>query len=487
MQIIHKNYINGAWIESSSNEIYNHLNPADLSKTTGVFKKSNMEDTLQAVAAAKAAFEPWVALSVQQRAEYLKKVHALMQERIESIAKIITMENGKTLRESRGEMASAISEMEFQINQGLRMTGEMTPSSTPGVIAYQIRRPIGPVAIISPWNFPFNVPARKITPALISGNTCILKPALLTSQVGIEFVKLFHDAGVPEGVINLVIGSGSVVGEELVRNKDIKAVTFTGSTEVGMAIHASAAPGMKRTQLEMGGKNPLVVLDDADMEAAVDAAALAAFACAGQWCISTSRVIVQKSVLPEFTEKILKKTGKIIVGRGDNLDSTMGPVCGETQLKNVLAGIRKAKEEGAALLLGGNRVKTTGLEKGCFVEPTIFTDVAPDMSIAREEIFGPVLVIMAVDDFDEAIELANNTDFGLGSSIYTKDIAKAMAFVNKTDVGITHVNMHTAYKEPQLSFGGVKASGHGIPEAGKTGIEFFTEHKTVYINPGNYK
>ena len=485
MRIIHKNYINGAWIESSSDEIYNHLNPADLSEITGVFKKSNIKDTLQAVAAAKAAFGPWATLSVQQRAEYLKKVHVLMQERIESIAKIITMENGKTLKESKGEMSAAISEMEFQINQGLRMSGEIVSSSIPGVMAYQIRCPIGPVAIISPWNFPFNVPARKITPALISGNTCILKPALLTSQVGIEFVKLFHDAGIPKGVINMVIGSGRTVGKELVTNKDIKAITFTGSTDVGMAIHLNAAPSMKRTQLEMGGKNPLIVLEDADMEAATDATVLAAFACAGQWCISTSRVIVQENVLDEFTEKVLEKSKKIIVGRGDDSNSTMGSVCGEVQLKNVLAGIRKGKEEGATLLLGGNQVITDGLEKGCFVEPTIFADVTPDMSIAQEEIFGPVLAIMSVDNFDEAIELANNTDFGLGSSIYTKNIAKAMAFVNKTDVGLTHVNMHTAYKEPQLSFGGVKASGHGLPEAGKTGIEFFTEHKTVYINPGN--
>jgi aldehyde dehydrogenase (NAD+) len=483
----HKNYINGEWVDASGDALYKHQDPADLSSVTGVFKKSTVEDTIQAVAAAKAAFEAWANLSVQQRAEYLKKVHVLMRERIEPIAKIITMENGKTLKESRGEMLSAVNEMEFQINQGLRMPGEIVNSSIPGVMAYQIRRPIGPVAIISPWNFPFNVPARKITPALISGNTCILKPALLTSATGVEFVKLFHDAGVPKGVINLVIGSGSVVGEELVRNKDIKAVTFTGSTEVGMAIHVSAAPGMKRTQLEMGGKNPLVILEDADMEAAVDAAALAAFACAGQWCISTSRIIVQRSVLDEFTEKILEKSKKIIVGRGDDSSSTMGPVCGEIQLKNVLSGIKKAKEEGAKLLTGGNQVKTAGLENGCFVEPTIFAGVTPDMSIAQEEIFGPVLAIMAVEDFDEAVELANNVDFGLGSSIYTRDIAKAMTFVNKTDVGLTHVNMHTAYKEPQLSFGGVKASGHGIPEAGKTGIEFFTEHKTVYINPGNYK
>ncbi len=485
MQTIHKNYINGAWIDSSSNAIYNHLNPADLSEITGVFRKSNIEDTLQAVAAAKAAFEPWAMLSVQQRAQYLKKVHALMQERIELIAKIITKENGKTLRESRGEMTSAVNEMEFQINQGLRMSGEIVSSSIPGVLAYQIRRPIGPVAIISPWNFPFNVPARKITPALISGNTCILKPALLTSEVGVEFVKLFHDAGLPKGVINMVIGSGRTVGEELVKNKDIKAITFTGSTEVGMTIHAAAALGMKRTQLEMGGKNPLIILEDADLEAATDATVLAAFACAGQWCISTSRVIIQKSVLAECTEKILGKTRKIIAGRGDEDTSTMGSVCGEAQLKNVLSGIRKAKEEGGKLLTGGNQIKTDGLEKGCFVEPTVFSDVAPYMSIAQEEIFGPVLAIMPVEDFDEAVELANNVEFGLGSSIYTKDIAKAMAFVNKTDVGLTHVNMHTAYKEPQLSFGGIKASGHGIPEAGKTGIEFFTEHKTVYINPGN--
>ena len=484
---MHKNYINGEWVASAGGETYEHHNPSDLSEVTGVFQKSTIEDTRRAIEAAKGAFDGWAALSVYERADYLKKVHALMVERIDEIAEVITTENGKTLAESKGEIASAMREMDFQINQGLRLAGEIVPSSISGVIAYQIRRPLGPVAVISPWNFPFNVPARKITPALITGNTCVLKPAQLTSAVGEQFVKLFDDAGLPPGVINLVTGSGRVIGEQLVKSRDIHAVTFTGSTEVGTAIHATAAAGMKRTQLEMGGKNPLVVLEDADMESAVDAAVLAAFACAGQWCISTSRAIVRKSVLNEFTQRVLEKTEKIVVGCGDDPKNTMGPVCGEAQLKSVLAGIEKAKSENAKLLIGGNQITEADMAKGCFVAPTVFADVTADMAIAQEEIFGPVLAVIAVDSFDEAIKIANGVQFGLGSSIYTKDLAKAMEFVNRTDVGLTHVNMHTAYKEPQLSFGGVKASGYGVPEAGKTGIEFFTEHKTVYINPGSCK
>ena len=405
----------------------------------------------------------------------------LMKSRINQIAAVITTENGKILRESKGEIESAIKEMEFQVGEGLRMAGEVMPSAQAGVMAYSMRRPLGVVAVISPWNFPFNVPCRKITPALITGNTCVFKPANLTPGVGAEFVKLFDEAGLPHGVLNFVTGSGAVIGDAIVGNPLVKAVTFTGSTEVGRSIHQKAAANFTRTQLEMGGKNPLVILADADMEAAVNSAALAAYACAGQWCTSTSRVVIEKRVRNDFMTLLMEKVRKIVVGPGTDPNVTMGPVCGKAQVEGIMASIEKGKSEGAKLLIGGNRITKANFAQGCFIEPTIFADVKPDMYIAQEEIFGPVLSIIAVDSFEEAIEVANGVKFGLSSSLYTKDLEKAMMFIEKTDVGLTHVNIPTAVKEPQLTFGGIKLSGCGIPEAGHTGIEFFTEHKVAYI------
>jgi aldehyde dehydrogenase (NAD+) len=337
------------------------------------------------------------------------------------------------------------------------------------------------VSIISPWNFPFNVPGRKVTPALIAGNTCIFKPASLTPQTGRRFVELFIEAGLPPGVLNFITGSGGILGHELVKNPTIKAVSFTGSTEVGRDIHKKAAQIMARTQLEMGGKNPLVVLEDADMEEATNAAVTAAYACAGQWCTSTSRVIVVKKIASDFIERVVEATNRIIIGNGLDSNTCMGPVCGQQQMKSILEYIEIGKSQGAKLLCGGNRLKGSEYDKGCFVSPTVFTNVTPDMKIAREEIFGPVLSIITVADFDEALSVANAVDFGLSSSIYTTDLTKAFTFLERTEVGLTHVNLMTALKEPQLSFGGIKASGFGIPEAGETGIEFFTEHKVAYI------
>jgi len=479
-----KNYINGKWKKSNSGSTYQQFDPADLTVVTGSWAKSTIEDTQDAIKSADKAFSGWSKFSVYQRADYLKNALELLKGRIDQIAQVITLENGKTLEESKGEINSAIAEMDYQIAEGLRMAGEIMPSKQGKMLAYNMRRPLGAVSIISPWNFPFNVPCRKVTPALISGNTCILKPALLTPGVGAEFIKLFDEAGLPAGVLNFVTGSGAVVGEELVVNPAIKAISFTGSTEVGMGIQKKAAANLTRTQLEMGGKNPLVILADADLEAAADAAVLAAYACAGQWCTSTSRVVIEKSVEAQMLEMICERVEKIIVGRGTEPGVTMGPVCGKSQLEGILAGIEKGQSEGAKLLVGGKRITTNGLEKGCFIEPTVFSNVSSEMYLAQEEIFGPVLSVMTAKDFDEAVTIANDVKYGLSSSIYTSDLKKAMTFIEKSDVGLTHVNTLTAYKEPQLSFGGVKLSGCGTPEGGHTGIEFFTEHKVAYINYG---
>lgn len=475
------NFINGTWVSARNKATYPQRNPADLEQITGLWPKSGIEDVEDALDAAGKAYSRWSDLTVFERGDYLKKALLLMKERVPEIASVITAENGKTLGESRLEIRAAIKEMEFQINEGLYHLGEVLPSMQEGVLAYSTRRPLGVVAVIAPWNFPFNVPVRKCIPALIAGNTCILKPAMLTPGAGAEFVKLFEDAGLPAGVLNFVSGSGSVAGNALVKSPAVKAISFTGSTEVGTGIHQVAAANLTRTQLEMGGKNAMVILRDADLEKAAHEAFLAAFVCSGQWCTATSRIIVEKVVLDDFLKLLIEKTRQIGVGSGASPDTEMGPVCGEVQLKNILAGIEKGKAEGAKIHTGGRQLKKGSLKKGCFIEPTIFTNVKPDMYIAQEEIFGPVLSVIEVDNFEQAMEAADNVRFGLSSSIFTNDLAKAHRFIDHTDVGLTHVNMSTAYKEPQLSFGGIKQSGFGIPEAGHTGIEFFTDHKVVYL------
>jgi alpha-ketoglutaric semialdehyde dehydrogenase len=475
------NYINGKWAASVSGAVYEHVDPADLTHVTGRWPKSTGDDVNHAITAAETALPLWSGLTAPQRGEYLKAALKLMCERVSQIAGIITLENGKTLKESAAEIQSAIKEMDFQINEGLRLGGEIMPVEQNGVFAYSLRRPLGVVAVISPWNFPFNVPCRKITPALMAGNTGVFKPATLTPGVGAEFVRLLDEAGLPPGVLNLVIGSGAVIGDALVSSKTIKAISFTGSTDVGMTIHRQAASNLTRTQLEMGGKNPLVVLADADLPAAADATILAAYACAGQWCASTSRAVVEKKVWGDFVEALLERMQRIVVGRGTDPNVTMGPVCGKRQLEGILQGIQRGLDEKARLVIGGKRLSGSGLAGGCFVEPTLFADVTPDMFLAQEEIFGPVLSVMAVEDFEQAVEVANQVKFGLSSSIFTRDLGKALTFVERTEVGLTHVNMPTAFKEPQLSFGGVKWSGSGLPEAGHSGVEFFTEHRVAYI------
>lgn len=478
----YQNYINGEFVGSSDGQTFEQRDPANLQNVTGEWPKSTREDAKNAIEAAHKAFPAWADLGVYQRAEIMSKAVAAMKARTEEIVSALNEENGKTLEEARTEVSSAIRESEFQISQGLSMCGETAPSAQKGVFAYSVRRPVGVSAIISPWNFPFNVPGRKCTPALISGNTIVFKPASLTPKVGRLFLDLYIEAGLPPGVLNFVTGGGSTVGEEMITNPLVETISFTGSTDVGKGIQQSVAQNLKRTQLELGGKNPAIVLEDADLGKAVEAVATAAFACAGQWCTSTSRAIVVRSVADAFTEKLLERVGSMRVGDGRSADVDMGPVCGTDQLETILNYIDIGKKEGANLIQGGLRLMENGLNQGCFIEPTVFTDVQSEMRIAQEEIFGPVLSVMIAENFEEALELANNIEFGLTSSIFTQDISRAFQFLEKTEVGLTHVNMMTAYREPQLSFGGVKSSGHGIPESGRTGIEFFTEHKVAFIN-----
>ncbi|HUV05042.1 MAG TPA: aldehyde dehydrogenase family protein [Armatimonadota bacterium] len=477
------NYINGKWVESASGKTTPNINPADKEEIICEVQASVPEDVDKAMEAASEAFPAWRKTPVPRRAALLQEVLHLMREREDELARAITFENGKTLRESRTEFEAAAKEADFQIGQGRRLGGEHVPSEQPGVTCYLTRQPLGVVSLITPWNFPLNVICRKMFPALVAGNCCVLKPADFTPMTAALLIEAVDKAGFPPGVVNFVTGRGSAIGDVLVCHPAVKAISFTGSTEVGLEIARKVAGSGTKVQLEMGGKNPLVVLADADLEAAVDSAVLGAFSCSGQWCTSTSRAIVEAPVYEAFIEMVCRKAGEIRVGNGMDEAVQMGPVAGPKQYESILNYIAIGKQEGARLCAGGNALCQGKYAKGYFIEPTVFADVASDMRIAREEIFGPVLSVVKAEDFESAIRIANDTIYGLSASIYTNDLAKAQRFIEESEVGLCHVNMSTAWKEPQLEFGGTKQSGRGLPEAGVSGAQFFTEHKAVYIKP----
>ena len=476
-----KNFIGGEWRPAAGGRTFEQRNPAWLHEVTGTFADSSADDVEAAIAAARSAFPAWRALSPHKRKSYLDRSLCAMIERRDEIAAVITRENGKSLREARAEVDSAIKEVDYQIAEGVRLCGQTVPVEVGGTLAYSTREALGPVAIVTPWNFPFNVPCRKGTPALMAGNTVVLKPASLTPRTGLLFTELLAQSGLPPGVVNCVTGAGGSVGAALVGDARIKAVSFTGSTPVGRSIQLAAARNLTPTQLELGGKNPAIVLPDADLELAVAEIVKGAFACSGQWCTSTSRVIVLEEIAADLTERLVTAAQGISVRDGANEDCGMGPVCGARQKADVLEYIAKGRAEGARLLTGGTALDGEDYDHGCFIAPTVFDRVTPSMTIAREEIFGPVLVIIAVGSFDEAVEVANGVAYGLSSSIFTNDLKRALTYLELAEVGLAHVNLMTALKEPQLVFGGVKESGAGLPEAGSSGIEFFTHHKVCYV------
>jgi len=476
-----KNFIGGTWRTAASGRTFEQRNPAFLHEVTGKFADSSPADVDTAIAAAQAAFPAWRALSSLSRKAYLDRALRAMIARRDEIAGVITRENGKALREARGEVDSAIKEMDYQIAEGVRLCGQTVPVEVSGTLAYSTREALGPVAIVTPWNFPFNVPCRKGTPALMGGNTVVLKPASLTPRTGLKFTELLAESGLPPGVINCVTGAGGSVGAALVGDARIKAVSFTGSTPVGKSIQLAAAKNLTPTQLELGGKNPAIVLPDADLDLAVAEIVRGAFACSGQWCTSTSRVIVLDEIAGVLTERLVAAARALAVRDGAAEDCGMGPVCGAKQKADILGWIAKGHAEGARLLTGGAALDGEDYDHGCFIAPTVFDRVTTAMAIAREEIFGPVVTIITVRTFEEAVEVANGVAYGLSSSIFTNDLKRALTYMERAEVGLAHVNLMTALKEPQLSFGGVKESGAGLPEAGSSGIEFFTHHKVCYV------
>lgn len=475
-----RNYINGKWVESSAARKSERRNPANLDEVIGLVPLSTREETRAAIAAAKAAFPAWKETPAPQRGRIIARAAALMEQQKEELARLLTREEGKTLRDSLGEVMKSVNILEFMAGEARRIGGETLPSELPKNFAYTLKQPMGVVAAITPWNFPVSIPVWKIAPALVAGNTVVFKPATLTAFTGARVVEIFEQAGLPPGVLNMVAGAGGEVGDELLQHPDVKAVSFTGSNEVGSELYAQGARQMKKCQCEMGGKNPIVVLADADLPLAVESTVFGAFASTGQRCTATSRVVVEEKVADEFVRLLVERTSKLKTGNGLEPDVDMGPAVDESQLKTDLHYIEVGKKE-ARLLIGGERLSGPGYN-GYFVAPTIFDHVAWDSQIAQDEIFGPVLSVIRVRDYEEALRVANSVRYGLSSSIYTNDAAKIFDFIDRIETGITHVNSPTVGGEAQLPFGGMKATGVGLREMGRVAIDFYTELKTVYVD-----
>ena len=474
----YKLFLNGQWSDSVTGETFEDINPATL-EPVGVFQKASSEDVNRAVDSAEEAFDSWSRTPAPVRGRVLFRAARMLEERKEELARLLTMENGKILEEARGEVQEAIDMAYYAAGEGRRLLGETAPSELPDKFCMTVRRPIGVVGLITPFNFPIAIPAWKIFPALISGNTLVLKPSSDTPLLAIELVKILSQAKVPRGVINLVTGEGGTVGAALVRNKKIRAISFTGSLDNGKWILTEASRDIKRVSLEMGGKNPIIVMEDADMQLAVDGVLWGAFGTAGQRCTAASRVIVNEKVLPEFQRKLAERAKRLKVGSGLDESVDVGPLINGRQLAKVERYVQIGKDEGASLTLGGSRAKFL---PGHFFEPTIFTDVTAEMKIAQEEIFGPVLSLISAGSLEQAIEIANSVAYGLSSSIYTDNMKNAFLAIEQIEAGITYVNAPTIGAEIHLPFGGVKATGNGTREAGTTAIDEFTDLKTVYFD-----
>jgi aldehyde dehydrogenase (NAD+) len=479
---VYKNSIDGEWVESRSGDTFENRNPADTRDVVGVFQRSTKEDVDQAVEAAAQAYKKWRLVPAPRRAEILFEASRILSERKENFARDMTREMGKVLKETRGDVQEAIDTGYYMAAEGRRMFGPTTPSELPNKFAMAVRTPIGVCGMITPWNFPMAIPSWKLFPALVAGNTCVIKPAQDTPLSVYNFVQALTDAGVPHGVVNIVSGFGVPVGVPITEHPEIRAVSFTGSSAVGREVGTSCAKTFKHCSLELGGKNPMIVLDDANLDLALEGALWGAFGTTGQRCTATSRIIVQKGVYGKFVDSLVARAKKLKVGNGLDESVEMGPAVNEAQLKTDLKYIEIGKNEGAKLHCGGHRLEKGDYAHGWFVEPTVFGDVDRKMTIAQEEIFGPVVSIIPVDDFDEAIEVANDILYGLSSAIYTKDVNKAFRAIRDLHAGITYVNAPTIGAEVHLPFGGVKATGNGHREGGVGAIDFYTEWKSVYVD-----
>ncbi|HET6891231.1 MAG TPA: aldehyde dehydrogenase family protein [Pyrinomonadaceae bacterium] len=478
----YRNFIGGKWVESSSARTALNVNPANIDDVLGTVRQASRDEARQAVEAAAEAFRGWRTTPSPVRGRIVAQAARLMEKHKEELAQTLTREEGKTLAESRGELQRSINVADFCAGEARRMTGETIPSELPLNFAYTLKQPLGVVACVTPWNFPVAIPVWKIAPALVAGNSVVFKPASLTPATAVHITEIFEEAGVPPGVLNLVLGSGSDAGDEIINHPAVKAVSFTGSNPVGIRLYEQVSRRGAKVQCEMGGKNPVVILEDADLDLAVESTARGAFGSSGQRCTATSRAVVVNQIADEFVERIARRAESMRIGNGANATTEMGPSVDESQFKTVLSYIDIGREDGATLVCGGSRATGDGLDKGFFVRPTVFDHVTPDMRIAREEIFGPVLSVLRVKDFDEAMQVANDCEYGLSSSIFSNDAARIFRFVDEIETGMTHINSPTTGGEAHIPFGGTKGTGIGDREQGSTALDFYTELKVVYVD-----
>ena len=478
----YKNFINGKFVDSKSGRTFENRNPANWDEVVGIFPKSNAEDLNIAVEAAKKAYKAWRAVPWPKRSEIMRRAAEIMLAKKEKIARLMTREMGKVIKETRGDVQEGIDTALYASAEGRKFFGYTVPSELPNKSCMTRREPIGVWGLISPWNFPIAIPSWKIFPCLLSGNTAVVKPATDTPASAGELVQVLHEAGLPDGVLNIVYGGGGEIGEAILNHKDVVGVSFTGSSEIGRRIGEVCGKTLKRCSLELGGKNGQVVLKDADLNLALEGVLWGAFGTTGQRCTATSRLILEEPIYNKFIDMLKQKAEKLKLGNGLNEDVDVGPLVSKAQRESIHAYVEIGKKDGAKLLTGGESYTEGDCAKGWFYRPTIFIDVLPTMRIAQEEIFGPVLSVIKAKNFERAIEILNDTTYGLSSSIYTNDLNKAHKAIDLAETGIVYINAPTIGAECHLPFGGMKSTGNGHREGGWTAYEIFTEVKTVYID-----
>ncbi len=478
---LYRNYIAGKWTDARSNQTFERRNPAT-GDLVGVFAKSGKEDVEAAVAAAKEAFDSWRLYPAPKRGEILYRAAQILLERKEALAREMTEEMGKVIDEARGDVQEAIDMTFYMAGEGRRIYGQTTPSELRSKFNMSVRKPIGVCGIITPWNFPLAIPSWKMMPALIAGNTVVFKPASFTPRMGIRLIEVLEEAGLPPGVVNLVMGTGQEVGDAIVEHPDVPLISFTGSTDTGTEVATRGARLNKRISLELGGKNAVIVMDDADLGLATDGILWSAFGTSGQRCTAASRVVVHRSVQKELSERLVARAGGMRLGNGLDATTDIGPVVTQRQLETINSYVDIGRAEGARLATGGQIARDGELGRGFFHQPTVFDDVRADMRIAQEEIFGPVTALIPVDSLDEAIDVVNGVKYGLSASIFTSNVNQAFRAMQDIFTGILYVNAGTTGAEIHLPFGGTKATGNGHREAGTAAMDFFTEWQSIYVD-----
>lgn len=481
MPDLYKNLINGQWKESHTGQTFDRKNPAT-GERVGVYTKSDARDLDEAVAAATKAFKSWRLYPAPKRGEILFRAAQILEQKKEQLATEMTEEMGKVIDETRGDVQEAIDMTYYMAGEGRRMFGDTVHSEMRNKFQMSVRQPLGVVGLITPWNFPIAIPSWKMMPALIAGNTVVIKPATFVPKLTIRLAEILQEAGLPDGVLNVVLGTGSDVGEPLMHHRDVPVISFTGSTETGKAISLAAAEHNKRLTLEMGGKNAVIVNDDANLDLAAEGILWGAFGTTGQRCTATSRVVVHRAVQQELADRLVAGAQKLKMGNGLEQGVTVGPQVSEGQRETTIKYVQIGKDEGAELIHGGHVPTDGGLDKGWFHEPTIFNNVDRNMRVAQEEIFGPVLSLIPVDDLDTAIDVVNGVQYGLSASIFTQDVNNAFRAMQDIYTGILYINAGTTGAEIHLPFGGTKATGNGHREAGTAALDFYTEWQSIYVD-----